>query len=369
MQHRSGRDAREDTLPLEEEPEPGDGLLVRDEELPVELRDVEDRRHVAVRERAQAHHLVTRERLRCGDDHIGKRLAQPLAGAHQRATGPETGHEDVDAVEGDGDLRARAVVVRARVRDVPVLERHEERRLTLRKLERQPHRPVRAFLRGRVDDLRPVQAKETPTLLGHVRRHDAGERIAAQLRLERERDPGVSAGGFEQMPPRLQLARCLGRIDHRLGNPILDEPVGFWPSSFAYRRTDGFGERRGSSTSGVEPIRSRRDGASAFGRSDTAGHRRQEDHGLAVVDRRLEPVERPDVLAAEVHVHERRKLAPGVELSGERREALDEIIDHGADGLPSCLQLAEPADLRPERGGNAHGRHQLPPTGALQNST
>src|SRR5207253_7762236 len=38
----------------------------------------------------------------------------------------------------------------------------------------------------------------------------------------------------------------------------LIEPVGFWPSSFAYRRTDGFGASRCNSTSGVFPIRSRR---------------------------------------------------------------------------------------------------------------
>ncbi len=31
----------------------------------------------------------------------------------------------------------------------------------------------------------------------------------------------------------------------------LIEPVGFWPSSFAYSRTDGFGVSRVSSTSGV----------------------------------------------------------------------------------------------------------------------
>src|SRR4249919_4283529 len=37
----------------------------------------------------------------------------------------------------------------------------------------------------------------------------------------------------------------------------LIEPVGFCPSSFAYRRTDGFGLRRGSSTSGVSPTSSR----------------------------------------------------------------------------------------------------------------
>src|SRR5205085_10237388 len=38
----SGGDAREDPLPIEQRADPGDRLLVRDEELPVELRQVED---------------------------------------------------------------------------------------------------------------------------------------------------------------------------------------------------------------------------------------------------------------------------------------------------------------------------------------
>ena len=78
---------------------PCDRLLVRDEHLPVELRDVEDRRHVAVLERAQAHHRIARQRLGGRDDDVRERLAQPRAGPHQRAAGAEPGDEDVDAVE------------------------------------------------------------------------------------------------------------------------------------------------------------------------------------------------------------------------------------------------------------------------------
>src|SRR4051794_19095545 len=46
-----------------------------------------------------------------------------------------------------------------------------------------------------------------------------------------------------------------------LATRSLIEPVGFAPSSFAYSRTDGFGARRESSTSGVLPTRSSRLGA------------------------------------------------------------------------------------------------------------
>ena len=99
VQDGAARDAGEDALALEERVHARDRLLVRDEQLPVELRDVEDRRHVAVVERAQAHHRVARQRLGRGDDDVGEALAQPRAGAHQRPAGAEAGDEDVDAVE------------------------------------------------------------------------------------------------------------------------------------------------------------------------------------------------------------------------------------------------------------------------------
>src|SRR5689334_1314466 len=110
MEDGAARHTREDPFAVKQGVHPRHRLLVRDEELPVELRDVEDRRDVALVERAKAHHRVTRERLRGSDDDLGEALAQPLAGAHQRAAGAEPGYEDVDAVEALGDLRARAVV-------------------------------------------------------------------------------------------------------------------------------------------------------------------------------------------------------------------------------------------------------------------
>src|SRR2546423_3600257 len=78
----------------------------------------------------------------------------------------------------------------------------------------------------------------------------------------------------------------------------LIEPVGFWPSSFAYKRTLGLGERRGSSTSGVLPTRSRRLDA----RRLATGHGGQQNHRVALGDRRLVAVAGADVLAADVDV-------------------------------------------------------------------
>src|SRR4051794_33182690 len=52
----------------------------------------------------------------------------------------------------------------------------------------------------------------------------------------------------------------------RLAMRSFSEPVGFWPSSFAHRRTSGFGLRRGMPTSGVFPIASRMSFARMAGR-------------------------------------------------------------------------------------------------------
>src|SRR5204862_1570749 len=95
-------------------------------------------------------------------------------------------------------------------------------RLAFGELERHPHGAVRALLAGRVHDLRTEQAQEPLTLLGCVLRHHASERIALQLRDERERDAGVAAGRLEQLAPRLELPRRFGGLDHRLRDAVLD---------------------------------------------------------------------------------------------------------------------------------------------------
>ena len=120
------------------------------------------------------------------------------------------------------DLRARALVVRARVRLVRVLERHEVARLALRELERELDRAVRALVGGRVDDRRAVEPQQPPPLLRRVRRHDARERVALELRDQRERDARVAARGLEQLAAGLELARRLGGVDHRLRDAVLD---------------------------------------------------------------------------------------------------------------------------------------------------
>jgi hypothetical protein len=141
----SGRYAREKPFVVEQAAHLAHGVLVRHENLAVELRHVEDRRHVAVVERAQSRHRIAGQRLRRCDDDLGKRLTQALARPHQRSTRSEPGNEHVDTVERLGDLRTGAFVVRARIRLVRVLERHEVTRLAFCELERMAHGPVRPF--------------------------------------------------------------------------------------------------------------------------------------------------------------------------------------------------------------------------------
>src|SRR5687768_13387746 len=102
----------------------------------------------------------------------------------------------------------------------------------------------------------------------------------------------------------------------------LIDPVGFWPSSFANTRTCP-GAKRDSSTSGVFPTRSRRLGAIVLA---ATGHRRQQDD-RGPVDTGLEPVERADVLAPEVHVHERCERPAVEELGLERGVPAGEVLE------------------------------------------
>ena len=54
------------------------------------------------------------------------------------------------------------------------------------------------------------------------KRLHAGERVALELRNERERDAGVAARRLEQLATGLELARSLCRLDHRLRDAVLD---------------------------------------------------------------------------------------------------------------------------------------------------
>src|SRR5262245_53252293 len=82
----------------------------------------------------------------------------------------------------------------------------------------------------------------------------------------------------------------------------LSEPLGFWPSSFANRRTDGLGESRASSISGVDPTRSRSDAGRVLASSTC--HRWQQDELVPGANLGVEPLPGAHILAADVDVDE-----------------------------------------------------------------
>ena len=345
MQDGARRDPGEDRLTLEERPRAGRRLLVRDEDLPVEPRDVEDRRDVAVGQRAKAVDEVALEGLGRGDDDVRERLAEPLARAHERSARAEPGDEDVDAVERLGDLRARPLVVGPRVRLVSVLVQHEEPRVGRGHAQGEADGAVRAFGRRRRDDPRPVELEQPDALGRRVLRDDAGEGVALELRHHRERDPRVPARRLEELAAGLELARGLRGLDHRLRDAVLrragrvlalelrEEPHALARREARElderRRADRLEERRGQ---GLLP----------------AGHRGQEDHRRPL-DRRLEPLERSHVLVADVDVHERRDAVVGEHLAPEAGEARGEVVQE----LPerSRRRRRPPALHRPRRAG------------------
>ena len=96
----------------------------------------------------------------------------------------------------------------------------------------------------------------------------------------------------------------------------------------------------------------------------------RQDHGVARVDGRLEPVERADVLAAEVDVDERRDVAVREDLPRQRRVPLDEVVEHLAHRRSVDLDVPRAADLVPERGRDADDGHDACTPGTPeQNST
>ena len=115
---------------------------------------------------------------------------------------------------------------------------------------------------GEYDDLRAEEAQQALAFLGRVLRHHARERIALELRDERERDARVAARRLEQLAAGLELARGLRRLDHRLRDAVLDRAGRVLRPRASRRR-----ERRPtgcSSTSGVLPISSSSDCATTL---------------------------------------------------------------------------------------------------------
>src|SRR5262245_23710779 len=137
----------------------------------------------------------------------------------------------------------------------------------------------------------------------------------------------------------------------------LIDPVGFWPSSLAYRRTPS-GESLVSSTSGVRPTSSRTELAAT-------GHRRQEDD-RAAGHRGLESLSCADVLALDVDVDEARQCAVVVDAVSQLGKPAHQVVQELADGGALRLQCRLPPRLLPQRRRDPDDCHE---PGTPQNST
>src|SRR3954470_20308833 len=97
----------------------------------------------------------------------------------------------------------------------------------------------------------------------------------------------------------------------------------------------------------------------------TAGHRRQEDHGRALAYLGFEAVERADVLAVHVGVHEPCEAPVGVDPLRELGVAAREVVEHLGHGLAGDADLALASRFGAEGGRDADGDAHA----AAQNST
>src|SRR5436190_17892687 len=159
-------------------------------------------------------------------------------------------------------------------------------------------------------------------------------------------------GSSSPRPGSSSPAASAVSIIERATRSLID-PVGFSPSSFAYRPTSGLGDSRVSSTSGVLPIRSRMLGAVTL----ATGHSRQQDDGVALGDLRLEAAAGANVLALDVDVHERRQLLVLEQLSAQRGELAHQVVEQFADVLALGQHLALAVGLGAQRGGDPDDAH------------
>jgi hypothetical protein len=118
------------------------------------------------------------------------------------------------------DLPARALVMGSGIGGVAVLERHEVPPI-LGHAPGDLDRPVRPLLRRAEDDLRAEELEEADTFVAGVVGHHGHHPVALPPSHHGERDPRVAAGGLEDDPVGRQLAGCLGILDHRPGDTVL----------------------------------------------------------------------------------------------------------------------------------------------------
>ena len=176
-------------------------------------------------------------------------------------------------------------VVRVGVGRVAVLERHVERR-DRRRPARGPSRPRRSS-RARPGDQTisaPYMRSESAALGRGRLRHHGPQPVAAHARRSSPaRCPCCRWSARARSGPAAARPSRLGGLDQRARHAVLDRAGRVQLSSFAYSCAPPLGRSRGSSTSGVFPMRRtierRRCGMPSAANGQPPGHRRQHDHG------------------------------------------------------------------------------------------
>ena len=168
---------------------------------------LEHRRDVAVVEVAQPLDPLAERRL--DGDHLDRRvlLLEEPAGAHQRAARAEAGDEVGDLRAVAPDLRAGALVVRARVGVVAVLVEEVPLGVLGGQLVGPAHGAVGALRARREDDLGAEHLEHLAPLDRHVLRHQDLDRVALELGDGRQGDAGVARRRLEDRLARAAAGR------------------------------------------------------------------------------------------------------------------------------------------------------------------
>ena len=231
---------------------------------------------------------------------------------------PRPGDEDVELGAVAHDLLGGALVVRARVGRVAVLERHEEPVLGGELLGHLDG-AVGAELAVGGDDLGAVERQQLAALRGDVLGHDGDELVAAHAADHRQRDAGVAGGRLHDRVAGADRPAPLGVVDQRERRAVLDRPgrvvalelgqdadvrVGRDVLQLDERRVADRGDQ-------VRRDRRGRGRETDVASSRSAGHGREDQEGVAVRHLGVEPRQQPHVLVVEVDVDELVQLALG----------------------------------------------------------
>jgi hypothetical protein len=133
------------------------------------------------------------------------------------------------------DLLAGALLVRPRVRGVPVLERHVVA-VVLGEGSRDLDRTVGPLVAGREHDLGAEQLEQPDPLLARVVGDHDGQPVALAPSDHRERDAGVPEVGSRIVLSDVSSPEASAASIIALAIRSLSDPVGFCPSSLAHSR-------------------------------------------------------------------------------------------------------------------------------------